>query len=289
MMSALFRYRGFGRLVFAGVLFALVAACDTRVELLSSVSESEANEALAALLDGGVKASKIAGKEGMVSLDVAQNDVSKAIGILRVEGLPRERYAKMGEIFRKEGLISSPLEERARYIWALSQEISSTLSQIDGVVKARVHVVLPERSAGGDPSLPSSAAVFIKHKTGVNLEDSVAQIKRLVANSIPGLSGEKVSVILIASDSRLNLNELLPSSSVVTTDSISEKTVAVSTPEKSDTLLRRVQESPELLWGGIALLVSLLSGFGFLVWRQWKKYQNAAPDKSLTAALGEGG
>lgn len=289
MMPAIFRYRSLGRLVFAGVLLALVAACDTRVELISSVSESEANEALAALLDGGVKAGKIAGKEGVVSLDVAQSEVSKAIGILRVEGLPRERYAKMGEIFRKEGLISSPLEERARYIWALSQEISSTLSQIDGVIKARVHVVLPERSAGGDPSLPSSAAVFIKHKTGVNLEDSVAQIKRLVANSIPGLSGEKVSVILIASNGRVNLNESLPSSGVVKADSVSETTNIVSTPDKSETLLRRIQESPELLLGGIALLVLLLSGCGFLVWRLWKKYQNAAPDKSLMAALGEGG
>jgi type III secretion protein J len=289
MMPALFRYRGFGRLVIAGVLLALLAACDTRVELISSVSESEANEALAALLDGGVKAGKIPGKEGMVSLDVAQNEVSKAIGILRVEGLPRERYAKMGEIFRKEGLISSPLEERARYIWALSQEISSTLSQIDGVVKARVHVVLPERSAGGDPSLPSSAAVFIKHKTGVNLEDSVAQIKRLVANSIPGLSGEKVSVILIASDSRLNLNDSLPSPGAEKPDSVAEKIAAVATPDKSENLLRRIQESPEIIWGGIALLVSLLSGCGFFVWRLWKKYQNAAPDKSLMPALGEGG
>jgi type III secretion protein J len=289
MIPSIFRYCGLGRRVFAGVLLALLAACDTRVELISSVSESEANEALAALLDGGVKAGKIPGKEGMVSLDVAQNEVSKAIGILRVEGLPRERYAKMGEIFRKEGLISSPLEERARYIWALSQEISSTLSQIDGVVKARVHVVLPERSAGGDPSLPSSAAVFIKHKTGVNLEDSVAQIKRLVANSIPGLSGEKVSVILIASDGRLNLTESLPSSAAVKPDSVAEKISAVATPEKSENLLRRIQESPELLWGGIALLFSLLSGCAYILWRQWKKYKNVAPDKSLMAALGEGG
>ncbi len=289
MRPAIFRYRGLGRLVFAGFLFALLAACDTRVELISSVSESEANEALAALLDGGVKAGKIPGKEGMVSLDVAQSEVSKAIGILRVEGLPRERYAKMGEVFRKEGLISSPLEERARYIWALSQEISSTLSQIDGVVKARVHVVLPERSAGGDPSLPSSAAVFIKHKTGVNLEDSVAQIKRLVANSIPGLSGEKVSVILIASDNRLSLNESFPSSGVAKTDSVSEKTASVLAPDKSETLLRRIQESPELLWGGIALLLSLFSVGGYVLWRQWKKYQNSAPDKSQMAALGEGG
>jgi type III secretion protein J len=289
MMPSIFRYRSLGRLVFAGVLVALVAACETRVELISSVSESEANEALAALLDGGVKAGKIAGKEGMVSLDVAQGEVSKAIGILRVEGLPRERYAKMGEIFRKEGLISSPLEERARYIWALSQEISSTLSQIDGVIKARVHVVLPERSAGGDPSLPSSAAVFIKHKAGVNLEDSVAQIKRLVANSIPGLSGEKVSVILIASNGRLNLNESLTSLDVSKTDSSPESTATVSTPEKSETLLRRIHESPELLWGGIALLLVLLSGCAFVFWRQWKKYQKTAPDKSLAAAPVEGG
>jgi type III secretion protein J len=289
MMPAIFRSCGLGRRVIASVLLALVAGCDTRVELVSSVSESEANEALAALLDGGVKAGKIAGKEGMVSLEVAQGEVSKAIGILRVEGLPRERYAKMGEIFRKEGLISSPLEERARYIWALSQEISSTLSQIDGVVKARVHVVLPERSAGGDPSLPSSAAVFIKHKAGVNLEDSVAQIKRLVANSIPGLSGEKVSVILIASNGRGNLNESLPVSGVAKTDSVSETTAAVSTPDKSETLVRRIRESPELLWGGIALLLALLSAGGYVFWRQWKKYQNTAPDKSPVAALGEGG
>jgi type III secretion protein J len=289
MMLPILRYRSLGRLVFAGVLIAVVAACDTRVELISSVSESEANEALAALLDGGVKASKIPGKEGMVSLDVAQNDVSKAIGILRVEGLPRERYAKMGEIFRKEGLISSPLEERARYIWALSQEISSTLSQIDGVIKARVHVVLPERSAGGDPSLPSSAAVFIKHKTGVNLEDSGAQIKRLVANSIPGLSGEKVSVILIASSGRLNQNENLPTSNVEKTDSVAEKTATLPAPEKSETLLRRIQESSELLWGGIAILLSLLSGGGYVFWQQWKKYKNSIPDKSPMAALGEGG
>ncbi len=287
MMLVIFRYRCLVRLALASFLFIFLTACETRVELISSVSESEANEALAALLDGGVKAGKIAGKEGMVSLDVAQNEVSKAIGILRVEGLPRERYAKMGEIFRKEGLISSPLEERARYIWALSQEISSTLSQIDGVVKARVHVVLPERSAGGDPSLPSSAAVFIKHKTGVNLEDSVAQIKRLVANSIPGLSGEKVSVILIASNGRLNLNESLPASVAVKTDSVSETTAAVSIPNASETLVRRIQESPELLWVGIVLLLSLLSGCAYFIWRQWKKYQNSLPDKAPVAALGE--
>lgn len=279
MTQTISRYCGFGRLIFAGILLGVLTACETRVELISSVSESEANEALAALLDGGVKAVKIAGKEGMVSLDVAQSDVSKAIGILRVEGLPRERYVKMGEVFRKEGLISSPLEERARYIWALSQEISATVSQIDGIVKARVHVVLPERSVGGDPSLPSSAAVFIKHKAGVNLEESVTQIKRLVANSIPGLSAEKVSVILIASNGRGNPNESLPPSELAKNETALDQPANKTVAKKSVTLLQRLQASPELLWGSIALLLSLIGGGTYFLWSQWKKFKNASSVK----------
>jgi type III secretion protein J len=113
------------------------------VELLTDIPEGEANEVLSALADAGIVARKQDGKEGMVSLAVDQRQIGKAISLLHSEGLPRERFAKMGEVFRKEGLISSPLEERARYLWALSQELSATVSQIDGVLKARVHVVLP--------------------------------------------------------------------------------------------------------------------------------------------------
>ncbi len=184
------------------ILAAVFSGCGSRIELLHDISESEANEAVAALLNVGIASSKIAGKEGLVSIDVDQSQVARAIAILNAEGLPRERFAKMGDVFKKEGLISSPLEERARYIWALSQELSATLAQIDGVIKARVHVVLPEKAGGGEPTLPSSAAVFIKHKQSVTLEDSVAQIKRLVSNSIPGLSSDKVTVVMIASTGR---------------------------------------------------------------------------------------
>lgn len=230
-----------------------LAACGPRVELLTEISESEANEALAALLEAGVKAGKLPGKEGMVSLDVEQSQVARAVGILRAEGLPRERYAKMGEIFRKEGLISSPLEERARYLWALSQELSATVSQIDGVIKARVHVVLPEHSTGGDPALPSSAAVFIKHKAGSNLDDSVPQIKRLVSNSIPGLTSDKVSVILLQSG-------------IKSADDSSAKQAITDSQAKTKGTLQ-----PEIIWGLLALLVLFLTGLGVIAWRRWRK------------------
>jgi type III secretion protein J len=200
MMAALAIWRAWRFRFLPGLLcVCMLAACSSRIELLSEIQETEANDVLQALLEGGIKTQKVPGKDGAVSLSVDEADVARAIAILHAQGLPRERFAKMGEVFRKEGLISSPLEERARYLWALSQELSATLSQIDGVLVARAQVVLPERSSGGDPPLPSSASVFIKFRAGYHLDDVVPKIRQLVVNSIPGLTEEKVSIVLLPS------------------------------------------------------------------------------------------
>jgi len=183
--------------LFGLAVFLALCACGGRVELLTGIPEQEVNEVLGTLLDSGIKAEKLPGKDGLVGLAVESSQAARAIAIMRAEGLPRDRHSTIGEVFRKEGLISSPLEERARYLWALSQELSATIADIDGVIKARVHVVLPERSSGGDPAVPSSSAVYIKYKRSYNLDDAIPQIKRLVTNSIPGLSSEKVSVVLV--------------------------------------------------------------------------------------------
>ncbi len=262
MMLNFIKFAKLSRFLSIFVLSVWLVACGARVELLTGISENEANEALAALLEAGIKAGKLPGKDGMVSLDVEQSQVALAVGIMRAEGLPRERYAKMGEIFRKEGLISSPLEERARYLWALSQELSATVSQIDGVIKARVHVVLPEHSTGGDPALPSSAAVFIKHKASSNLDDSVPQIKRLVSNSIPGLTSDKVSVILLPSG--VKMAEVGTTQQLTTNAAINKNNV-----------LR-----PETIWGLFAILALILTGIGVLAWRRWGKVLN---DKQSSA------
>jgi type III secretion protein J len=242
----------------------LLASCGGKVELLKDIAEAEANEAIAVLLDAGIASTKIPGKEGVVSLEVEQAKVARAIDILNAEGLPRERFAKMGDVFRKEGLISSPLEERARYIWALSQELSATLAQIDGVIKARVHVVLPEKSTGGDPALPSSAAVFLKHKQGIMLDESVPQIKRLVSNSIPGLSADKVTVVMLPSAGKASLNaefragNVLPMAARVSSDSVSP---ATESPSEGDAWIYIVATA--------AALLGVLAGMAFMIWKKW--------------------
>ena len=179
----------------------LLAGCSERVELHRQLSEQEANEVIAELADKHIRAQKIPSKEGVI---VAVNaiDIGRAVRTLEAVGLPRVARTTLGDTFRKEGVISTPLEERARYIYALSQELEATLSNIDGVIVARVHVVLPERIAPGEPVQPASASVFIKHDPRLDPDNIRARVRRMVASSIPGMTTavdnpQKLSVIFV--------------------------------------------------------------------------------------------
>lgn len=139
-----------------------------------------------------------------VTVRVSASDISRAVRTLEAAGLPKVARVTMGQTFRKEGVISTPLEERARYIYALSQELEATLSNIDGVIVARVHVVLPERVAPGEPVQPASASVFIKHDPRLEPDNIRARVRRMVASSIPGMStavdnSQKLTVVFVPS------------------------------------------------------------------------------------------
>lgn len=186
-------------LLFAGVL----CACSKMVDLQSSLNDADANEIVTVLNRHGIQADKRATKEG-VALSVKDGDISRATEVMRAAGLPRRNLANLGQVFKKEGMISTPLEERVRYIHGLSAELEYTLMQFDRVVAARVHVVLPERVAPGEPIQPSSAAVFVKYVPPLDEDTIVPRIRNLIASSIPGLAGDdrksKVSVVLTASE-----------------------------------------------------------------------------------------
>lgn len=187
-------YQKIARIILAFV-FLLLAGC--KAELFSQLSENEANEMIALLLKNDVDAEKVIGKKGASAIWVDKSEIAQAVQLLKENGYPKEKFSNLGTVFTKEGLISSPLEERARYIYAVSQELSETFSNLDGVLAARVHVVLPEADKTGETRNPSSASVFIKYAEGANLQAYVPQIKLLVNNSIEGLDYEKISVVLI--------------------------------------------------------------------------------------------
>lgn len=185
----------------AALLLLVLVGCSDE-SLYSGLSEQEANEMVAELSMAGLSASKQKLKGNLFSVSTSPDEFAQAVRLLSSRGLPRQRYDTLGEVFEKEGFVSSPLEERARLNHALSQEIASTLSSIDGVVLARVHLAVPAKNDLDDTTAPASASVFIKHRTGVDLTGNVSQIKALVVNGIENLPYENVTVALFESTSQ---------------------------------------------------------------------------------------
>lgn len=178
------------------IMTLLLQACDT--DLYTNLSEREANVMVATLARHGIPASRVAQDENRMTVTVDEDRFAEAVEILDRLGLPEQDFANLGEVFKSDSLVSSPVQERAQMIYALSEELSHTVSQIDGVLTARVHVVLPDNDLMEQNSTPSSASVFIRHNPELDVNPLIPQIKTLVANSISGLSYDNISVVPVA-------------------------------------------------------------------------------------------
>lgn len=233
------------------LLLLTLGSCESKLELYRDLPAHEANEMLALLMRQGIYAEKTTDNSGTASLSVDIRDVPPAMEVLNGAGLPHDPYADMGSLFKNEGMISSATEERVRYIYGITQELSRTLSIFDGVVNARVHVVSPEEASDDRrPSFPSSAAVLIRYTPGTTVDQMVPKIKELVANSLPGLSYERVSVVLIEASQDNALRS-------------ADKTPVVTSQHSS--------APPHLVIGLVCGIAVLLIGNGVLAFLLWRR------------------
>lgn len=178
------------------VMAAVLAGCEKYTVLFSGLEESQANSVMAALLDADIKCAKKPGDEGTWNVEIDESKFAAAANLCDRRGLPRRKFMGVGDVFKKTGMVSSPSEERIRFMDAVAQDLSRTISMIEGVVDARVHVVLPENDPFSKNTLPSSAAVVIRSRWDADIAEAVPQIKSLVKNSIEGLSFEKITVTI---------------------------------------------------------------------------------------------
>jgi type III secretion protein J len=239
-------------------LLLVVGLCSCKSELFERLDERDANEMLATLYSAGLSAAKRTQDDKTWSVEVEERDMPAALRILAEHGLPREQFANAGELFKKEGLVSTPAEERIRYIYTVSQELSSTLSQIDGVIVARVHPVIPANDPLATQIRPSSASVFIKYRRDADLEAMAPPIKNLVMRSIEGLTYENISLTFVAAEG-------LP---------------RVATPPSLDS-----NHGPmKAMIGGFGMLSLLvLAGLGY-VWNRYRPVGSSAHASSVNSS-----
>jgi type III secretion protein J len=190
------------RRVFA-LAILLLAACESPIQ--HGLDETSANEILNALETAQIGAKKnlveSSGDAPKFVVTVATDDAPRAMELLRSRGLPRIERSGLAETYAQASLVPSPTEERARYLKALANDIERTLETIEGVVSARVHIVMAESDPlGADPRprVPAQAAVLLKARAGYNLGLKEVEFQKLVAGSVPGLTTQSVAVVVTA-------------------------------------------------------------------------------------------
>lgn len=115
-----------------------------------------------------------------------EDQLVQSLEILKENNLPRADYENLGKVFSGQGMISSASEEQARMAYAISQELSDTFSRIDGVLTARVHVVLGGTDQATDTRTLPSAAVFLRHTPDSPVVNLVAKIRELTSKGRAG-------------------------------------------------------------------------------------------------------
>ncbi len=100
------------------------------------------------------------------------------------------------EIFDKQSFALTDYVQKVNYTRALQGELARTITSLDPVEAARVHVALPEKRLFKDQQKEATASVIVTLGQGRALDNSqVKGIVHLVASSVSGLKPENVKVI----------------------------------------------------------------------------------------------
>ena len=133
---------------------------------------------------------------GSGAILVAASKVHDARLKLAAAGLPKS--AGMGfELMQEEqGFGTSQFLERARYQRAIEGELSRSISRINNVRNARVHLGLPPQTVFSRSQREPTASVILDLYSGRKLEPhQVSAITHLVSASVPNLPANRVTVV----------------------------------------------------------------------------------------------
>ena len=184
--------------VIACVLGLLANACSVPVAV--SLDDSEANRVVVALEHASVDATKEPdpGAEGKWRVDVARDDMSQALAVLRDEELPRAPTRGVLDAVGQGSLVPSEAAEHAQLVVGMAGDLERSLESVDGVLRARVHLNVPAPSTLRDPSpAHGSASVLLEHR-GATPPLSADSVQRLVAGGVAGLLPPDVAVVMVS-------------------------------------------------------------------------------------------
>lgn len=190
---------GFAASIALGFAVVLWSQSESYRPLMSSLNEVDSS-AIVEILERNQIKYRIDPSSG--ALLVKEDQIHRAR--MQVAGADIRQPNTVGyELLETEqGLGTSQFMENARYLRSVEGELSRTISSLDSIRQARVHLAVPRQSVFLRDQRKPSASVFLSLTPGRAMDASQANsIMRLVASSIPQMDSKDVTIV----DQRGNL------------------------------------------------------------------------------------
>lgn len=183
---------GVAVLIFLLLWLAIPRTGDRMTPLFTGLNTTDAAEIVEELEDRGIPYRL---ERNGTAVLVDKDQVYRTRLSLASQGLPRAGVAGF-ELMDRVKVGSTDFERRVSYLRALQGELARTIMAVEGVEKARVHLVLPEDSLFIRDQRPASAAVLLGLKPGIRPDDAqINGVVNLVAGSVENLQAEDVTVV----------------------------------------------------------------------------------------------
>lgn len=183
-------------IIVGAIVIALILNHRDYVVLFSDVTEEETTEILAKLQEMNIEYTS----DGSGNIRVPENVADTTRAQLAQEGYPKSGFTY--DVFTENaGGMTTDMEKQTYKLYELQNRIGATVRLFDGVKDAKVTIALGEEdryvlSDSEDSENGASASVVMMMKDGGSpTERQALGVQRLVAQSVPGMQLENVTVL----------------------------------------------------------------------------------------------
>ncbi len=182
---------GLAAAVALGVGVVLWSQGPTYSLLYGNIADEEAAAVTQSLTGAGIEYRM---ENGTGTITVPADKLNEARLLLAGQGVMQS--GGFANLTKDGGLGVSQFMESARYQHALEIELARTISSLQQVAAARVHIAVPRSSSFVRERSPGSASVFLQLKPGRRLaSEQVTAVVNLVASSLPDIDASQVTVV----------------------------------------------------------------------------------------------
>jgi len=177
----------------AFALFYTLMNAPAYKSVVSGVTEADQQAAFDALKSGEFKP-VIDASNGQITVPASRYHEARLY--LASKGLPKTAQAGIDSLKDQSAMTTSQFMEQVRYNAAMEQELARSITQIDSIQTARVHLAVTKPSVFVRDRTPPKASVVVTPFAGRTVSPmQVQSIVHLVASSVPMLTPENVTVV----------------------------------------------------------------------------------------------